>query len=476
MFREKFKILRGTVVVMLIFSWIFSGFPQFFNFPPEIEKTQATHCTDSPCTITATETFTVPANVTSLDITMRGGGGAGGSGSAVQTARGGGGGGGGAYTACTVTVTAEAPYTVTVGAQVTVAGSNGEPSSFPGDDGTCTANGGTGGSNANANGGAGGTAQTVAGIVTAAFAGGAGGGGRNATNGGGGGGGEAAGTTATGNDGTTATTGTGAAGGTGGDGADGGAGGDNTLGGNPGTAPGGGGGGPGGTNDDVGAGERGEIILTWTAGSPADLSWDTGAADFEIWAGATATTDAVNTWDNGTLICSTFLNDDNDSLNACGTLNKNQKYRVQAVLDNDGGTAASMASGDFVDHVNVKTFWAGTSPTISAATDCGFADGATFGESNDDTSTTCNVAFSGNNVRITNTGTEVLLAATTGTEGFMYLITTDSDIPLSNPSTYMNASIDSITEDSSRISIGLKRNPGIYIGGGVKIRGLVKFR
>src|SRR3989344_8241524 len=167
MFREKFKILRGTVVVMLIFSWIFSGFPQFFNFPPEIEKTQATHCTDSPCTITATETFTVPANVTSLDITMRGGGGAGGSGSAVQTARGGGGGGGGAYTACTVTVTAEAPYTVTVGAQVTVAGSNGEPSSFPGDDGTCTANGGTGGSNANANGGAGGTAQTVAGIVTA---------------------------------------------------------------------------------------------------------------------------------------------------------------------------------------------------------------------------------------------------------------------------------------------------------------------
>ena len=213
------------------------------------------------------------------------------------------------------------------------------------------------------------------------------------------------------------------------------------------------------------------ITVEYTAPAAADLSWDTGAADFEIWAGATATTDAVNTWDNGTLICSTSLTDDNSRQSTCGALNKNQKYRVQNVLKNIGGTAASMAAGDFVDQVNVKTFWAGTSPTISAATDCGFND---FGA--DDTSATCNVVFNGNDVRITNTGTEVLLAATTGTEGFMYLITTDSNVSLSDSSTYMNASIDTITEDSSRVTIGLKRVPGIFIRGLLKIRGLVKFR
>ncbi|MBI2003535.1 MAG: hypothetical protein HYS78_00945 [Parcubacteria group bacterium] len=215
------------------------------------------------------------------------------------------------------------------------------------------------------------------------------------------------------------------------------------------------------------------IVFTITEETPAtaDLSWDTGAADFEIWAGATPTTDAVNTWDNGTLICSTSLTDDNSWQSTCGSLSKNQKYRVQNVLKNVGGAAASMAAGDFVDQVNVQTFWAGTTPTIAVASDCGFNDFDT-----DDTSATCNVAFSGNDVRITNTGTTVLVAATTGTEGFMYLITTDSNIPLSDSSTYINASIDSITEDSSRITIGLKRVPGIFIRGLLKIRGLVKFR
>jgi CheY-like chemotaxis protein len=36
----------------------------------------------------------------------------------------------------------------------------------------------------------------------------------------------------------------------------------------------------------------------------------------------------------------------------------------------------------------------------------------------------------------------------------MYLITTDSDVPASDSTSYMNASIDSVTEDSSKISIG----------------------
>ncbi len=208
----------------------------------------------------------------------------------------------------------------------------------------------------------------------------------------------------------------------------------------------------------------------------ADLSWDTGLADFEIWAGATATTDAVNTWDDGTLICSASLTDDNNRVSTCGSINKNQKYRVQAVLANVNGTAATIAvgDGDFVDHVNVATFWAGTSPTISAVTDCGFEEVS----GTDDTGPpTCNVAFSGNNVRITvvTSGT-VVVGAATGKEGFMYLITTDSNVSLSDSSSYMNTSIDSITEDSSRVTIGLKRIPGNYIRGEIRIRGKIKFR
>lgn len=476
MFRNlKLKILQKIVVFAVIFAMVFS----FPNLNPiyEIPQAEAAHCTVSPCTITLTETdFTVPAGVTSLDITMWGGGATGGIGQVQQAARGGGGGGGGAYTACTVVVTAETVYTVTVGAEKSTEG-NGNPSSFVGNDGTCTANGGSIGSNFS--GGAGGTAQVVAGIVTAAQAGGAGGNGVNSTNGGGGGGGEGAATTATGNAGTAGSVSTGGAGGTGaGTGGDGGRGGDSSD--SPvavasGVAPGGGGGGAGGNVDTIGAGARGEVTITWEAVTPADLSWDTGATDFEIWAGATATTDAVNTWDNGTLICSTSLTDDNTRQSTCGSLNKKQKYRIQAVLKNVGGAAANMnGAGDFVDHVNVKTFWAGTNPTISAASDCGFDElGAT-----DDGASTCNVAFNGNDVRITNihASGNIVIAATTGTEGFMYLITTDSNVSLSDSSSYMDATIDSVTEDSSRITIGLKRVAGNYIRGLVKVRGLVKFR
>lgn len=218
------------------------------------------------------------------------------------------------------------------------------------------------------------------------------------------------------------------------------------------------------------------ITVTYTveAVTPADLSWDTGAADFEIWAGATATTDAILTWDNGTLVCSTSLNDDNTRQSTCGSINKSQIYRIQTVLSNVGGTSASMAAGDFVDNVNVQTFWAGTTATL---TDCGFADGGTFGGVNDDTSAACTLAYNAtNNARITQTGTEVLIAATTGKEGFMYRITTDDDVSLSDSSTYMDASIDSITEDSSRVTIGVIRKPGLHVRGWAKIRGLVKFR
>ena len=252
------KNLTRVLVFILVVGWIFSGWPQVWNFPSEVETAQASHCTVSPCTITATETFTVPAGVTSLDIIMWGGGAAGSPGSATQTRRGGGGGGGGAYTACTIAVTAETGYTVTVGALVS--SGNGNASSFVGNDGTCTANAGA--TTVNHTAGAGGAAQAVGGVVTAASAGGAG---VNSNEGGGGGGGEGGRTTGTGGVGTDGSGSTGGAGGTGGDGGDGGRGGDDT-GTNitSGTAPGGGGGGAGGNSNTVGGGARGEMTLTWT--------------------------------------------------------------------------------------------------------------------------------------------------------------------------------------------------------------------
>lgn len=230
-------------------------------------------------TFNATGSWEAPAGVTSVTITARGGGAAGGPGSAAQPRRGGGGGGGGAYTACTVTVTPLSSYTVTVGA--TVSSGNGNSSSFPGDNGTCTANAGSVGSNFS--GGAGGTAQTVGGIVTTAFAGGAGGDGVNANEGGGGGGGEGARSNATGGIGTNGSGSTGGAGGTGGDGGDGGRGGDDTgtniTGG---SSPGGGGGGAGGNSDTVGSGAAGQVVLSWSTSAAISGTATSGIAEAAI--------------------------------------------------------------------------------------------------------------------------------------------------------------------------------------------------
>lgn len=225
----------------------------------------------------------------------------------------------------------------------------------------------------------------------------------------------------------------------------------------------------GGANESV-------VTPGYQAQPAAVLSWNNApaTASFSIWAGSTPTSNAVLTWANGTKICETALSDNNNQLNACGTLNKSQKYRIQMILKNTGGTAANMNGATSpVDQINVKAHWAGSNPTIAASTDCGFRD---FNA--DDGATTCNVAFNAtNNVRITNTGAgNAVIGATTGTEGFMYLITIDTDIPISDPSTYASASISTVTQASSRVSIGGVRVPGLHIRGVVKIRGLVKFR
>jgi hypothetical protein len=182
-----------------------------------------------------------------------------------------------------------------------------------------------------------------------------------------------------------------------------------------------------------------------TINGPApDLTWATGWADFRIYESSNLT------WGDGTLVCGGILSDDNASTIECNafTLDNSTQYRVQVVLENTGTADAAMASGEYVDHVAVKGGWAGTSPTLG---NCAFND-----LDSDNTTATCSAAWNAtNDVRLTNTGTEVKIAysATNNAEGFMYLITTGSDVPATDSTSYMNTSIDSVTEDSSKITI-----------------------
>src|SRR3989344_834769 len=176
-----------------------------------------------------------------------------------------------------------------------------------------------------------------------------------------------------------------------------------------------------------------------------DHTWNTGSADFEIWQSGSLT------WDAGTLICGATLTDTNASTVTCssGAIAASTQYRVQVVLKNagTGGITRLRTANDYVDHVAVKSGWAGASPTLGT---CGFND---IGSDND-ASPTCTIAWNAtNNARITNTSaTDGVIIAANETEGFMYLITTDSDAA-ANSNSYMNTSIDGITEDSSKITI-----------------------
>ena len=184
-----------------------------------------------------------------------------------------------------------------------------------------------------------------------------------------------------------------------------------------------------------------------------DLTWATSTANFEIYQSG------VLTWDAGTKICGGTLSDDNTGTISCtsGSVAANTEYRIQIELDNIGTSTLGMSgASEYVDHVAVKGGWAGTTPSIGSATDCAFADWGA-----DDGSTTCNVALSGDNVRITNTGTGEVVLGGGGGEGFMYLITTDSSsVPSSDSTSYMDTSIGTTTpnsiqviENSSKITI-----------------------
>ncbi len=179
--------------------------------------------------------------------------------------------------------------------------------------------------------------------------------------------------------------------------------------------------------------------------SALDFTWITGAVNFKIYQSASLT------WGAGTLACEGTLTDTNANTISCtsGTdISPSTQYRVDALLKNNGGTTAKMrTASDYVDHVNVKAGWAGSTGTTLGT--CGFYDAGS-----DNGTTTCSAAWdTTNNVRITNTHASGNVNIKVGaTEGFMYLITTGSDSATSSTS-YMNTSIDSNAEDSSKITI-----------------------
>lgn len=271
--------IKQPVRISLILLVLFSGFiPSIYTSAIPILQFRTDKAYADSQTFTSSGTFNVPAGVSSVTVKMWGGGAAGNNGKAAKPGDSGGGGGGGAYTECTLSVTPSSGYSVTVGA-ATSAGSEsaGNSSTMTGDNGTCTANGGS--ATIAEAGGAGGVAQTVTGVVTSAYAGGAGANGaKNASSNGGGGGGEGSGTTANGNNGATFSGTTGGAGGTGTDGGDGGSGGNSGAAGVSGTTPAGGGGGAGSNNDLGGGGARGEVTLEWVVVTISVQVTDAGVA------------------------------------------------------------------------------------------------------------------------------------------------------------------------------------------------------
>lgn len=178
---------------------------------------------------------------------------------------------------------------------------------------------------------------------------------------------------------------------------------------------------------------------------PPDLTWIAGSNNFKIYNSSSLT------WDSGTLACQGTLDDTNGNTISCtsGAIAASTTYRVQVLLKSAGGAVYMNGSSEYVDHKYVKAGWAGANANIVNNTDCAFYDAES-----DDGSTTCNVAWnSTNNVRITNTGGGNVVIPYNGTEGFSYLITTDSLPPSTNSTSYYDSSIDSVSEDSSKITI-----------------------
>jgi|GEM_PF-3785517 len=278
------KISRFLLIFLLVFSWIFSGWPRIWQkpaIPPKIQEVRALTCgfgteiAGGQCrgylTTTGAQTWSVPSDWNDNNNTIEVIGGGGGGGNAPSNA-GAGGGGGGAYTKVT---NVNLPEGQNVAYYVGAGGSGGtSPGGTGGDTYLCnsTANcssidgsavvigakGGAGGQTSSgvATGGAGGAAASCKGVGSTVVckSGGNGGNGNGAGDTGGGGGG-AGGPKAQGG------------GDTGGDGAAGGIGDDDTTDGPGGGGGGGGGGYPGQNHQETTGGKGGNNYSNTGGGS-----------------------------------------------------------------------------------------------------------------------------------------------------------------------------------------------------------------
>jgi len=109
-FGKFLKFIKATIIFTIIFMWIFSGWPQVMEFPPDVKMAQAATYTETFSTA-GNFTWIAPIGVTTTTVEVWGAGGGGSIGNA-----GGGGGGGGAYASAVVNVTPGNAYSITVGA------------------------------------------------------------------------------------------------------------------------------------------------------------------------------------------------------------------------------------------------------------------------------------------------------------------------------------------------------------------------
>src|SRR3989338_3404596 len=98
-FGKFLKFIKATIIFTIIFMWIFSGWPQVMEFPPDVKMAQAATYTETFSTA-GNFTWIAPIGVTTTTVEVWGAGGGGSIGNA-----GGGGGGGGAYASAVVNVT-----------------------------------------------------------------------------------------------------------------------------------------------------------------------------------------------------------------------------------------------------------------------------------------------------------------------------------------------------------------------------------
>jgi len=285
------------------------------------------------------DTFTVPANVYSIDISCWGGGGGGEDGANKY---GSGGGGGGAYAASTIAVTPTTEYNLSVG-NGGEEDTNGDNSTF--NTNTVIAEGGkTGASETGGNGG-----DTTVSVGNAAEYKGGGGGDGDTTDDAGGGGGGAGGPDGAGIDGSNATATTGGDGGAGDDssGGAGGGGGDGGDG-SPGTANTNGGGGGGGGDNGSGGGNGGTYGAGGGGGEVCDSGTQcTGAAGACIITWVEASVPTVTTQEASAVanITATF----NGNITNTGGNNAATRgfaYGTDSSLSN-GDTSTTTESGSF---------------------------------------------------------------------------------------------------------------------------------